>query len=96
MAKVNVSKLARAAGLSPTVVHGRLKMGWPLEEALSVPKHGRRVKPAPVTPTTKTVSTDKPVPQKEQTRPVQKKSPSWMPILTVVVVAALLVLALYD
>ncbi len=87
MTKLNISAQARAAGLSPTVVHGRLKMGWPLEEALSVPKHGRRVKPAPVTTTTKTVVTEKPVPQ--------NTSPSWMPILAVVVVVGLLGLSLY-
>lgn len=95
MAKVNVSKLARAAGLAPTVVHNRLKMGWTMDEALKTPKYGRRAKHAPVSQTTKTVSTEKPVPQKEQPRPVQKKSPSWMPILTVVVVVGLLVLSLY-
>lgn len=87
MTKLNISAQARAAGLEPTIVHGRLKTGWPLEEALSTPKYGRRVKPAPVTPTTETVVTEKPVPQ--------KTSPSWMPILAVVVIAGLLVLSLY-
>lgn len=88
MAKVNISKLARAAGLSPTVVHGRLNNGWTLEEALNTPKFGRRSASAPVTPTTETKVTEQPVPQ--------KSSPSWMPILAVAVVALLLVLALYD
>lgn len=87
MAKVNVSKLARDAGLTPSLLHSRLHAGWTLEEALKTPKHGRRVNPAPVSQTTETVVTEKPVPQ--------KTSPSWMPILAVVVVVGLLVLSLY-
>ena len=95
MTKLNISAQARAAGLEPTVVHGRLKMGWTLDEALSIPKYGRRAQQDPAIPTTETVSTEKPVPQKEQPRPVQKTSPSWMPIIVVVVVVGLLVLSLY-
>lgn len=87
MKKINISAQARAAGLTPSVVHSRLHAGWTLEEALKTPKHSRRVKPAPVTPTTETVTPEKPVPQ--------KTSPSWMPILAVVVVVGLLVLSLY-
>ena len=87
MTKPNLSKLARAAGLTPSVLHSRLHAGWTLEEALKTPKYGRRVKPAPVSQTTETVVTEKPVPQ--------KTSPSWMPILAVVVVVGLLVLSLY-
>lgn len=94
MAKVNISKLARAAGLAPSVVHNRLAQGWTMDEALKIPKYGRRRKSAPVTPALTTearpsVSTkviEQPVPQ--------KSSPSWMPIVVVGVVALLLVLAL--
>jgi len=86
MPKGNISKLARAAGLSPTLVHSRLKQGWTLDEALKLPKYGRRSKSTPVIPTTETKVTEQPVPQ--------KSSPSWMPIVVVGVVALLLVLAL--
>lgn len=86
MTKVNVSKLARAAGLTPTIVHGRLNTGWTLEEALTTPKFARRRKSAPVTPTTETKVTEQPVPQ--------KSSPSWMPIVVVVVLALLVVVLL--
>jgi hypothetical protein len=87
MAKVNISKLARAAGLTPTVVHGRLSQGWTLDDALRTPKYGRRSKSAPVTPTTETKVTEQPVPQ--------KSSPSWMPIVAVAVLALLAVLSFY-
>lgn len=87
MAKVNISKLARAAGLTPTIVHGRLNIGWTLEEALITPKFGRRRISSPVTPTTDTKVTEQPVPQ--------KSSPSWMPILVVVVVSLLVALSFY-
>jgi len=80
MTKVNVSKLARAAGLSPTIVHNRLHNGWTMEEALTTPKFGRRAMPALMTPATETKVTEQPVPQ--------KSSPSRMPM--VVVYAAVL------
>ena len=50
-AKVNVSALARAAGLKPALVHNRLYAGMSLEDALSSQKYARRpvhrVDPAP-------------------------------------------------
>jgi hypothetical protein len=50
MANVNISKLARAAGLAPSVVHNRLHCGWTLEEALNTPKYSRRPNPTPRPP----------------------------------------------
>ena len=41
-AKVNVSALARAAGLKPALVHNRLYAGMSLEDALSSQKYARR------------------------------------------------------
>jgi hypothetical protein len=87
MTKPNLSAVARAAGLTPSVLHSRLHAGWTLEEALNTPKHGRRRKSAPVNPTTKTKAIEQPV--------LQESSPSWMPIVAVAVLALLAVLSFY-
>ena len=87
MAKVNVSKLARAARLSPTIVHGHLNNGWTLEEALTTPKFGRRAVPALMTPSTETKVTEQPVPQ--------KSSPSRMPMVVVYAAVLQATLSLY-
>ncbi len=37
--KQNISVLAREHGVSPQVLHYRLKVGWPLSKALTAPVH---------------------------------------------------------
>lgn len=75
MAKLNVSKLARAAGHPPSLIHSRLATGWSLEDALSTPKHARR----PIPPTLEVA----PEPQTEA-----KSTLRWEYILVGVVCAA--------